>query len=173
MYILCLCPHASQRNRSRLLKSTPGPCTRCPVPTPGCWPPLAPSARSAFPLWPRRIFQLKQRQRGFDEAQYLEAIVLLQTAGGDCPEDMQLLGNDPCLERGLGFPLPKVSAVRGFLERFHDEALENPALRARCRRVSSCPAVRRWRDCRRCKPAWCAASPSSTPSSKPPCASPR
>jgi len=68
--------------------------------------------------------QLKQRQRGFDEAQYLEAIVLLQTAGGDCPEDMQLLGNDPCLERGLGFPLPKVSAVRSFLERFHDEALE-------------------------------------------------
>jgi hypothetical protein len=68
--------------------------------------------------------QVKQRQRGFDEAQYLEAIVLLQTAGGDCPEDMPLLGNDPCLERGLGFPLPKVSAVRGFLERFHDEALE-------------------------------------------------
>jgi hypothetical protein len=68
--------------------------------------------------------QLKQRQRGFDEAQYLEAIVLLQTAGGDCPEDMQLLGNDPCLERGLGFQLPKVSAVRGFLERFHDAALE-------------------------------------------------
>ena len=68
--------------------------------------------------------QLKQRQRGFDEAQYLEAIVLLQTAGGDCPEDMQLLGNDTCLERGLGFPLPKVSAVRSFLERFHDEALE-------------------------------------------------
>src|ERR1019366_4386957 len=67
--------------------------------------------------------QLKQRQRGFDEAQYLEAIVLLQTAGGDCPEDMQLLGNDPCLERGLGFPLPKVSAVRGFLERFHHEAI--------------------------------------------------
>ena len=47
--------------------------------------------------------RLKQRQRGFDEAQYLEAIVLLQTAGGDCPEDMPLLGNDPCLERGLGF----------------------------------------------------------------------
>ena len=67
---------------------------------------------------------LKQRQRGFDEGQYLEAIVLLQTAGGDCPEDMPLLGNDPCLERGLGFALPKVSAVRGFLERFHDEELE-------------------------------------------------
>ena len=67
---------------------------------------------------------LKRRQRGFDEGQYLEAIVLLQTAGGDCPEDLSLLGNDPCLERGLGFPLPKVGAVRSFLERFHDEALE-------------------------------------------------
>ena len=34
--------------------------------------------------------ELKQRQRGLDEGQYLEAIVLLLTAGGDCPEDMQL-----------------------------------------------------------------------------------
>src|ERR1035441_1415063 len=68
--------------------------------------------------------ELKQRQRGLDEGQYLEAIVLLLTAGGDCPEDMQLLGSDPCLERGLGFALPKVSAVRDFLKRFHDEALE-------------------------------------------------
>ena len=117
------CTH-SQRNRSRRLKSTLGPCTRCPARTPDCWPPPGLSARWAFPLWPPPIFQLKQRQRGFDEAQYLEAIVLLQTAGGDCPEDMQLLGNDSCLERGLGFALPKVSAVRGFLERFHDEDLE-------------------------------------------------
>ena len=37
---------------------------------------------------------------------------------------MQLLGSDPCLERGLGFALPKVSAVRDFLKRFQDEALE-------------------------------------------------
>jgi hypothetical protein len=51
--------------------------------------------------------QIKQRQRGFDEAQYIESVVLLQTAGGDCPEDMQLLGGDTCLERGLGFKLPK------------------------------------------------------------------
>jgi hypothetical protein len=68
--------------------------------------------------------QIKQRQRGFDEAQYLESVVLLQTAGGDCPEDMPLLGGDTCLERGLGFKLPKVGAVRSFLHRFHDESLE-------------------------------------------------
>jgi hypothetical protein len=68
--------------------------------------------------------QLKARQRGCDEAQYVETVVLLQTAGGECPEDMQLLVGDDCLERGLGFKLPKVGAVRGFLNRFHDADLE-------------------------------------------------
>src|SRR5271157_2149493 len=68
--------------------------------------------------------KLKARRRGCDEAQYIESLVLLQTAGGDGPEDMQLLVGDPCLERGLGFKLPKVGAVRAFLNRFHDEQLE-------------------------------------------------
>jgi DDE family transposase len=67
---------------------------------------------------------LKQRQRGLTEGQTLETLVLLQTAGGDCPEDIQILTGDPCLERGLGFALPKVTALRSFLERFHDESLE-------------------------------------------------
>jgi hypothetical protein len=35
-----------------------------------------------------------------------------------------MLAGDECLERGLGFALPKTSAVRGFLNRFHDENLE-------------------------------------------------
>jgi hypothetical protein len=35
-----------------------------------------------------------------------------------------LLGNDPCLERGLGYCPPKATAMRNFLELFHDEALE-------------------------------------------------
>jgi hypothetical protein len=67
---------------------------------------------------------LKQRQRGFDEAQMIETIVLLQVIGGDCPEDLRLLAQDPCLERGLGYRPPRATAVRGFLERFHDEELE-------------------------------------------------
>jgi hypothetical protein len=37
---------------------------------------------------------------------------------------MQLLNGDECLERGLGYGLPKVTAVREFLERFHDPDLE-------------------------------------------------
>ena len=68
--------------------------------------------------------KLKQRQRGCSDAQYIESIVLLQTAGGDCPEDMSLLADDDCLERGLGFALPKTGAVRAFLNRFHDQELE-------------------------------------------------
>lgn len=67
---------------------------------------------------------LKKRDRGCSDGQYVESIVLLQTAGGDCPEDMSLLAGDDCLERGLGFPLPKTGAVRAFLNRFHDEELE-------------------------------------------------
>jgi hypothetical protein len=68
--------------------------------------------------------QLKERQRGCSEGEYIESLILLQTAGGDCPEDMSLLAGDDCLERGLGFTLPKTRAVRRFLDRFHDQELE-------------------------------------------------
>jgi hypothetical protein len=68
--------------------------------------------------------QLRKRQRGFDEWQMVESITLLQTIGGDCPEDIGLLAQDPCLERGLGYRPPRATALRGFLERFHDEKLE-------------------------------------------------
>lgn len=67
---------------------------------------------------------LRKRQRGFSEAQFIETISLLQAVGGECPDDLRLLNGDQCLERGLGYSLPKVTAVRQFLERFHDPALE-------------------------------------------------
>ena len=69
--------------------------------------------------------QLKARKRGFADGQSVESILLLQIAGGDCPEDMTLLQGDRCLERGLGYELPKVRTVRDFLDRFHDESLES------------------------------------------------
>jgi hypothetical protein len=65
--------------------------------------------------------KLRKRQRGYSEGQMIESLILLQTVGGDCPEDIRLLSNDPCLERGLGYRCPKVTAVREFLELFHDE----------------------------------------------------
>ena len=67
---------------------------------------------------------LRKRQRGFSEAQLIESICLLQSVGGECPEDMHLLADDGCLERGLGYGPPKATAVREFLERFHDRDLE-------------------------------------------------
>src|SRR5437899_8644871 len=67
---------------------------------------------------------LRKRQRGFSEAQFIESISLLQAVGGECPEDMRLLLGEECLERGLGYDLPSVTAVREFLERFHDKDLE-------------------------------------------------
>jgi hypothetical protein len=68
--------------------------------------------------------KLKQRERGCSDGQFIETIVLLQTLGGDCPEDMSLIAGDDCLERGLGFALPKTGAVRSFLNRFHDQEIE-------------------------------------------------
>jgi len=67
---------------------------------------------------------LYRRRRGFTEAQMIESVVLLQTLGGDCPEDIGLLSSDECLARGLGYQPPKVTAVRGFLELFHAPELE-------------------------------------------------
>jgi len=67
---------------------------------------------------------VKSRKRGFTEAQFIETILLLQTAGGDCPEDLSLLSEDRCLEKGLGYALPKTNTVRDFLNLFHDEELE-------------------------------------------------
>lgn len=68
--------------------------------------------------------QLRKRKRGFAEAQMIESVILLQAIGGECPDDVRLLANDPCLERGLGYRPPKATAVRDFLELFHDEELE-------------------------------------------------
>jgi len=75
------------------------------------------------------LLKLHKRQRGYSEGQMIESLVLLNTVGGDCPEDIRLLAHDPCLDRGLGYAPPKVTAVREFLELFHDEeiALLRPA----------------------------------------------
>jgi len=67
---------------------------------------------------------LRKRQRGFCEAQIIESLVMLQVAGGECPDDLGLLAGDSCLERGLGYAPPKATAAREFLERFHDKDLE-------------------------------------------------
>src|SRR5437016_1007187 len=67
---------------------------------------------------------LRKRQRGFSEAQFIESLSLLQTVGGECLEDLHLIKADKCLERGLGYELPSLTAAREFLERFHNKDVE-------------------------------------------------
>jgi len=62
---------------------------------------------------------LRQRQRGFPEAQLIESIALLQAVGGECPEDMRLLIGDECLERGLALLLPGPCPARPLRRHLH------------------------------------------------------
>ncbi len=69
---------------------------------------------------------LKMRQRGFTEAQFGETLVLLNAVGGDSYADVELLEADRCLAQGLGYHLPKATALREFCEAFHDEEKVTP-----------------------------------------------
>ena len=57
---------------------------------------------------------VKQRQRGLDEASYVESFVILNAAGGECLDDFARLRQDAV--RGLiGHELPSPEAARKFL----------------------------------------------------------
>ena len=64
---------------------------------------------------------VKQRQRGFDEATYVESFLVLNALGGDCLEDFERLREDAGLKEMLGHEVPSPEAARKFLYQFHDE----------------------------------------------------
>jgi hypothetical protein len=66
--------------------------------------------------------QIKQRERGFDEATYIESFLILNGVGGDCLEDFEQLREDAGLAEMLGHEVPSAEAARKFLYQFHDEA---------------------------------------------------
>ena len=70
-----------------------------------------------------RHLHLKERKRGFREADQVEAYIALLAAGGDCPEDFEVLRGDSGLRELLGGTLPSRSPARQFLYGFHDESL--------------------------------------------------
>src|SRR6266699_3906158 len=49
-----------------------------------------------------RHLRLKQRERGFDEATYVESFLVLNAVGGDCLEDFDQLREDAVLAEMLG-----------------------------------------------------------------------
>lgn len=69
----------------------------------------------------KRYLHLKQRQRGLDEASYVESFLILNALGGDCLEDFDRLREDDGLREMLSHELPSPEAARKFLYQFHDE----------------------------------------------------
>lgn len=70
----------------------------------------------------RQHLQVKERQRGYDEATYVESFVILNAVGGECLDDFQRLREDPGLSELVGHELPSPEAARNFLYQFHEEA---------------------------------------------------
>jgi hypothetical protein len=68
----------------------------------------------------RQHLHLKQRQRGFDEASYVESFLVLNALGGECLEDFDRLREDEGLRTMLGHEAPSPEAARKFLYQFHD-----------------------------------------------------
>lgn len=70
----------------------------------------------------QRHLHIKQRERGFDEATYIESFLVLNGVGGDCLEDFDRLREDSGLAEMLGHTIPSAEAARKFLYAFHDAA---------------------------------------------------
>jgi hypothetical protein len=66
--------------------------------------------------------RIKQRRRGYSESQYVQSVIAMMAAGGDCLEDIERLRSDGGLKLLLG-EMPSAEAVRFFLYGFHDEKL--------------------------------------------------
>ncbi|MGH9451294.1 MAG: IS1380 family transposase [Terriglobia bacterium] len=65
--------------------------------------------------------QIKERDRGYDEATFVESFVILNAAGGECVDDFKRLREDPGLKEMIGHELPSAEAARQFLNAFHQE----------------------------------------------------
>ena len=59
-----------------------------------------------IPASVKRHVAIKQRERGFDEATYVESFLVLNALGGDCLEDFDRLREDAGLKEMLGHQMP-------------------------------------------------------------------
>jgi len=69
----------------------------------------------------RRHLSLKKRNKGLDEAAYVESFLALNAVGGECLDDFAVLREDVGLAAMLGYDPPSPEAARQFLYSFHDE----------------------------------------------------
>ena len=74
--------------------------------------------------------RIKERQRGYDEATFIESFVILNAVGGECLEDFEQLRADQGLAELAGHAMPSPEAARKFLYAFHEDAkIEEAQLR--------------------------------------------
>lgn len=62
-----------------------------------------------------RHIRIKKRDRGYDEATFVESFVLLNGVGGDCLDDFEQLRADGGLASMPGHEQPSPGAARNFL----------------------------------------------------------
>ncbi len=74
-----------------------------------------------LPASVKRHVRVKQRQRGYDEASFVESFVILNAVGGECLEDFDRLREDAGFAELIGHAIPSPEAARHFLYEFHDE----------------------------------------------------
>jgi hypothetical protein len=79
----------------------------------------------------REHVRVKERERGYDESTFVESFVILNAAGGECPEDFERLRGDPGLAEMIGHELPSPRAALEFLYAFHEEEKIEPAQQRR------------------------------------------
>lgn len=84
---------------------------------------------------------VKERQRGYDEATFVESFVLLNAAGGECLEDFEHLRADAGLSEMIGHEVPSSEAARKFLYAFHEqEKIEQAKQQRRPEQIAYIPA---------------------------------
>jgi len=71
----------------------------------------------------KRHLRLKQRERGLDEAAYVESFLVLNAVGGDCLGDFDQLREAADVTQMTGYQMPSAEAARKFLNRFHSDGL--------------------------------------------------
>ncbi len=77
----------------------------------------------------KRHLRLKQRERGLDEAAYVESFLTLNAVGGDCLQDFDQLREAPDVTQMAGYQMPGAEGARKFLYRFHEDGLIEQAQR--------------------------------------------
>src|SRR6266851_5587760 len=59
-----------------------------------------------LPALVKEQVRIKERQRGYDEATFVESFVILNAVGGECLDDFVRLREDPGLSELVGHALP-------------------------------------------------------------------